>query len=98
MSLTFKRLEGVRFRMSVGIGRHSRKGPTMAEQKKMAVKGMTCTGCEQRVTTALDALAGVEEASADHEAGTVTMRLDPTMAGEKVVRGAIEELGYRVVA
>ncbi len=68
----------------------------MTEQRTMAVKGMTCTGCEQRVTTALDALSGVEEASADHEAGTVTLRVDPIFAGEDVVRGAIEGLGYRV--
>jgi copper chaperone len=77
---------------------HTRRRIVMTEQKNMAVKGMTCTGCEQRVTTALDALSGVGEVSADHEAGTVTMRFDPTVAGEDVVVDAIEDLGYRVVA
>ena len=70
----------------------------MREQRKMAVKSMTCNGCEQRVTTALDALSGVEDTWADHEAGTVTMRVDPTIAGDEVVRSTIERLGYRVVA
>jgi len=83
--------------MSVGIGRRSRKGLTMTDQKKLAVTGMTCTGCEQRVTTALDALSGVEEVSADHGAGIVTMRFDPTVAGMNTVHDAIEDLGYRVV-
>lgn len=69
----------------------------MTEQRKMAVKGMTCTGCEQRVTTALDTLFGVEEVSANHETGTVTMRFDPAVAGEDIMVGAIEGLGYRVV-
>ena len=69
----------------------------MTEQKELAVKGMTCTGCEQRVTTSLDALSGVKAVSADHEAGTVTMRFDPAVAGEDVMVGAIEGLGYRVV-
>ncbi len=64
----------------------------------MAVTGMSCTGCEQRVTTALEALSGVEETWADHEAGVVTMQLDPKIVGKGDVRGTIEGLGYRVVA
>lgn len=70
----------------------------MTERQVLAVRGMTCTGCEQRIRTALHGLTGVEEASADHEAGTVTLRFDPAAADEDAVRGAIEELGYRVVA
>lgn len=70
----------------------------MTEQRNLTVKGMTCTGCEHRITTALDAVAGVEEQSADHEAGTVTLRFDPAVADDDAVRDAIEGLGYRVVA
>lgn len=70
----------------------------MTEQRKLTVKGMTCVGCEDRITTALDAVPGVEEQSADHEAGTVTSRIDPTVADVQAVRDAIEGLGYRVVA
>jgi len=70
----------------------------MKAQKKITVKGMTCTGCENRVKTALDALSGVEEPSADHEAGVVTLVLDTKLSGQKVVSDTIEDLGYTVVA
>jgi len=70
----------------------------MKTQKEIAVKGMTCTGCENRVQTALGALSGVEEPSADHEAGVVTLVLDTKVSGENVVSDAIEDLGYTVVA
>ena len=63
----------------------------------MAVRGMTCTACEQRVMTALGAVPGVVKASADHRVGIVTLRFDPPVAGEHVVRGVIEELSYGVV-
>jgi len=72
----------------------------MAEQRNLTVKGMTCTGREDRITTALDSVPGVDEPSADHEQGTVTVtvRFDPTVADDESVRDAIESLGYRVVA
>lgn len=70
----------------------------MTEQQKLAVKGMTCTGCEDRITTALDPVPGVAEQWADHEAGTVTLWFDPAVADIQAVRDTIEGLGYRVVA
>ena len=69
----------------------------MAKQRTLAVSGMSCTGCERRIKTALDGVSGVNEASADHEAGTVTLRLDVRAVDMDTVRGAIESLGYQVV-
>jgi Cu2+-exporting ATPase len=70
----------------------------MADRQVFTVNGMTCDGCERRITSALDGVPGVEEASVNHEAGTVTLQVDATVAGTHAVRDAIEELGYKVVA
>ncbi|MFV1969723.1 MAG: heavy-metal-associated domain-containing protein [Acidimicrobiia bacterium] len=69
----------------------------MAEQKVLTVNGMTCDGCEERITSALGDVPGVEGASADHEAGIVTLSVAATVAETRVVRDVIEELGYEVV-
>lgn len=97
MSLTFKWLEGVRWGLLTRVDEDPTKELVMAEQWNLMVKGMTCTGCEERTTTALEVMPGVEDPSVDNEAGTVTLRFDPTVADDDAVRGAIEELGYRVV-
>lgn len=59
------------------------------------VDGMSCEGCEQNVVDSVEELEGVEGASADHEAGTVTVEGD---AGDEEVRAAIEGAGYEVAA
>jgi len=58
------------------------------------VDGMSCGGCEQNVEDALADLDGVEAASADHEAGTVTVDGD---ADRDAVAAAVAEAGYEVV-
>lgn len=45
----------------------------MTEQWNLTVKGMTCTGCEERITTALEVVPGVEGPAADHEEGAVNL-------------------------
>lgn len=69
----------------------------MAETRELEVKGMTCVGCENRITGALGQVAGVESAWADHQSGRVRVSVD-TSASDGGVRQAIEVLGYRVVA
>lgn len=70
----------------------------MTEQLNLKVKGMTCVGCEQRITTALDGVLGVEEPSADHELGRLRLLFNPGLGDGEAVRGAIKGLGSRVVA
>lgn len=55
------------------------------------VDGMACDGCEETVTDALTAVAGVESASADHEEGTATVEGDVDV--DALVE-AIEDAGY----
>lgn len=60
------------------------------------VDGMSCSGCESNVQTALEALDGVDSASPDHEAGRVGISL-ATEVDDSVLVETIEEAGYDVV-
>ncbi|AWB27946.1 heavy-metal-associated domain-containing protein [Halococcoides cellulosivorans] len=55
------------------------------------VEGMQCTGCETTVIETVEAVEGVTDVTADHEADTVTVSGDPDPAA---VRAAIGEAGY----
>jgi copper chaperone len=70
----------------------------MMKQQVMTVNGMTCDGCERRITSALGAVDGVDGVSADHEAGVVTLQGDPAIRSSDAVRSVIEDLGYEVVS
>ena len=59
----------------------------------LSVDGMMCPHCEATVKKALEALPAVDEAAADHETGTVTVRL-LSPPGEEELREAIEKAGY----
>jgi len=59
----------------------------------LAVSGMSCTGCESNVESAVSELAGVQAVDADHEAGTVTVEGD---VDQGAVESAIEDSGYEV--
>ncbi|MFW6320568.1 MAG: heavy-metal-associated domain-containing protein [Halohasta sp.] len=61
----------------------------------LSVSGMSCTGCESTVETAVSELSGVQGVDADHEAGTVTVEGD---VDEGAVAQAIEDSGYEVEA
>ncbi len=67
----------------------------MREQQVMRVNGMTCDGCERRITSAL---SGVDGVSADHESSTVMLFTDPDVTSTDVVRGVIEGLGYEMAS
>ncbi|WP_254863374.1 heavy-metal-associated domain-containing protein [Halovivax gelatinilyticus] len=62
----------------------------------LSVDGMSCGGCEQNVVDALDELDGVDDSSADHEAGEVTVEHDPSTVDESVIGQTIEDAGYDV--
>ena len=69
----------------------------MAQQHFLMVDGMTCGGCERRISLALRDIAGIAEASADHSAGTVTLAVDSDFAGTGAVSQTIKDLGYELV-
>ena len=67
------------------------------ETLTLHVAGMSCTGCEQRISAVLSRLDGVVRSSADHTTGDVLVVLDPARTSEQAAADAIERAGYRVV-
>lgn len=64
------------------------------EQYEFAVEGMSCTGCEQTVTNAVNNVDGVHRVDADHTAGDVEVTADE--GTEEQVRQAIHDAGFDV--
>jgi copper chaperone len=59
--------------------------------KQITVEGMSCGGCEENVENALRDLPGVENAEADNETDSVTVKGD---ASDEDVVAAVEDAGY----
>ena len=66
------------------------------EQYEFTVEGMSCTGCEERLTNAAKCVEGVRRVDADHETGTVEITADE--GAEDSVRQAIYDAGYDIPA
>ncbi len=64
----------------------------------LKVEGMTCTGCEQRLGTALRRLDGVSEAKANHRTGELTIRYDPDTTDRQALEERVVTAGYEVAA
>ena len=60
-------------------------------KKLMKVDGMHCGGCSGRLTRVLQALDGVTEAGADHEAGTAYAVGD---VSDAALKAAVEGAGF----
>ena len=73
-----------------------RKEREKTMEKTIKVEGMMCAHCEANVKKGLEELPFVESAVADHNAGTVTLKLSGE-ADMDAVKGVIEERGYTFV-
>ena len=62
----------------------------------IAVTGMSCGGCEQRVHDAVMALPGAASVTAEHIGDEVEVTFDPARLDVKAIRGAIAAAGYRL--
>lgn len=63
---------------------------------KIQVKGMSCTGCEQRIQKVLAGTEGVIRSAADHHVDEVCVVFDPNRTSEQIIRSCIENAGYEV--
>lgn len=68
----------------------------MATEASLQVGGMDCTGCENRVKTALTRLEGVIKVDADFRSGRVGVRFDEHRLSEDEVKDRIRSAGYEV--
>lgn len=66
------------------------------DQTTLHVDGMSCDGCEQNVTDALEALDGISSVTANHETDQVRVEHDPSVVDETAIGDAIENAGYEV--
>ena len=60
------------------------------------VKGMMCSGCENRVKNVLKEIDGIENVIADHRTGIVTITSNKEISKE-ILREVIEDIGYEVI-
>jgi copper chaperone len=67
------------------------------KRETISVSGMSCTGCEGNVESALQQLEGVTRVEADHEGDTVEVVVNDDVS-DGDVRTAIERAGYDVAA
>ncbi len=63
---------------------------------KIKVKGMHCSGCENRVKKVLELLDEVESVSASSSEGEVTIILNKEINLE-IIKEQIEDLGFEVI-
>lgn len=72
-------------------------------RETIPVTGMSCTGCERTVESALQRVEGVTRAEADHEGDAVEVVVDDGVADEDLqgvadedLQAAVERAGYDV--
>ena len=65
-------------------------------QVVIKVKGMECTGCENRIKKALEEMRGIDEVKADYRKETVTIEPTGTF-DEEDVKEKLEDLGFEVI-
>ena len=65
------------------------------KELELKVEGMVCGGCEKRVVNSLSTLEGVNEVSANHQTGTVLVKMTEDIDTE-VLKEKIEDLGFEV--
>lgn len=68
----------------------------MTQTMTLQVEGMMCTGCEQRIGTALRRIDGVRDVAADHTIGEVRVRFDPDATGRAAVLDRVALAGFEV--
>jgi copper chaperone len=64
----------------------------MGNALTLSIEGMHCGGCVHRVTTALQAVDGVEVGSV--EVGSAQMTFDPNKAGAEEIAATVNRIGF----
>ncbi len=67
------------------------------KEAKFDVSGMTCTGCEEHVKHAVNALPGILNVTANYEEGTAVVKFDESKTDKETIINAIDKTGYKVV-
>lgn len=71
--------------------------PANLETIEIAVNGMTCSGCERTVQTAVGNITGVQSVKASHLDSTAIVTFDKTKATFEEMQAAITDKGYEAL-
>ena len=64
-------------------------------EMELKVKGMMCTGCENRLKNAVCEIDGVERAEASFETGLVKVYFNKDI-DKSIIKETIEDIGFEV--
>ena len=64
---------------------------------EIKVEGMTCTGCEEHITTAIMELDGINHAKLSHTEGNAIIEFDKSKTSKEKIVDAINASGYKVI-
>ena len=67
-------------------------------EASFVVEGMTCESCSSAITDALNKMEGVDQASANHVAGTARAVVRDTEIAPDQLAAEIESLGFTVTS
>jgi copper chaperone CopZ len=76
--------------------RDESKRDEVIQKVEITVTGMSCTGCEETITKSVEALEGVEEATASYKEGKAWVSYFEGSVSEEQISSAIEKTGYKV--
>lgn len=62
---------------------------------KINVKGMMCTGCENRIKNAIGEIKWIKSVDANHKTGQVVINSDNEVNIEEI-KSVIEDIGFEV--
>lgn len=62
----------------------------------LIINGMMCGGCENRVKNAIKNIEGVENVTADHNTGKVTV-ISNNQISKEIIEETLEDIGYEIV-
>ncbi len=70
----------------------------MAKKATLKIQGMTCNHCVMRVTKALKAVPGVQDAQVDLQKGEAAVTYDDAKVTTDKLSFAVVEAGYKVAS
>ena len=63
----------------------------------LKIQGMTCNHCVMRVTKALKAIPGVQDAQVDLQKAEAVVSYDETQVNQSEFSAAVGNVGYKVI-
>jgi copper chaperone CopZ len=64
---------------------------------EIKISGMTCTGCEQTIQSAVTELNGIKNIKASHTEGNAIIEFDTALTDTNAIKLAINNTGYTVL-